>query len=441
MLVLVGKAVQWCFLGPLRENEQSKLQERMLTFVLFKLMFIAAMLEHSVGSLVVWLVWFVACVMLKSFSLLARERIEYLLGLHAGGAGGPASSTAHRRPLVLMCAVFGMDALIAGGAFVFARDLSSALLLCYECVCIGIDCGHAFAKCAVAAGASEKASHRNYVVEFASDCLFLMASLLHYVHILYILGVSFTLIDVILLLNMRSVVLSLVRRYHSYRLFAAMETELRDRYPTVLAADMPEEQVCAICRDTMEEAKMLPCQHLYHAHCIRSWLEQNQHNCPMCRYDLRKGLQNSNNNNAPNNNNNANNNNNVNRPPLNVARQNNQAPAAAAAWFHGLLEPGMTPEDVQQIVEMFPQVDRNAIVADLARTGSVEETVENIVSGRVASRDVFEDARNNVVEEVAVEEEVVEIGGAPPVEAAPHDAPEVRRRLMLDAAMRRAQDL
>lgn len=35
----------------------------------------------------------------------------------------------------------------------------------------------------------------------------------------------------------------------------------------------------------MTEAKKLPCGHLFHVHCLRSWLER-QHTCPTCRAPL-----------------------------------------------------------------------------------------------------------------------------------------------------------
>ncbi len=285
-LILFGKAVQYVFLGPLRESEQSKLQEKLLNFALFKIMFIAAMLEHGIGSVSVWVLWFVACSILKTFSLLGRERVDYLLGVYHGGG---AVEIGHRRPLMLLGLVLLADVGIVGSALLFCSSLSFGLLLSYECACIALDCFHAFAKSAFSES-PDTMSQSNYVIDLASDCLFLGASLLHYLHILYLLGVSFTLIDVILLLNMRSVVLSLFRKYSSYRLFLAMEAELRDRYPTVEAHDIPADQVCAICRESMDSAKRLPCDHLYHLSCIRSWLEQNQHNCPLCRYDLRKGV-------------------------------------------------------------------------------------------------------------------------------------------------------
>lgn len=39
---------------------------------------------------------------------------------------------------------------------------------------------------------------------------------------------------------------------------------------------------CIICREEMTTAKKLLCGHLFHVHCLRSWLER-QHTCPTCR--------------------------------------------------------------------------------------------------------------------------------------------------------------
>lgn len=39
---------------------------------------------------------------------------------------------------------------------------------------------------------------------------------------------------------------------------------------------------CIICREEMTTAKKLLCGHLFHVHCLRSWLER-QNTCPTCR--------------------------------------------------------------------------------------------------------------------------------------------------------------
>ncbi len=45
---------------------------------------------------------------------------------------------------------------------------------------------------------------------------------------------------------------------------------------------------CCICLQEFipnEKVVELPCNHLYHKHCIKSWLQVNR-NCPSCRIDV-----------------------------------------------------------------------------------------------------------------------------------------------------------
>lgn len=63
----------------------------------------------------------------------------------------------------------------------------------------------------------------------------------------------------------------------------------------LLAAD----NVCIICREEMTSAsKKLPCNHIFHTSCLRSWF-QRQQTCPTCRLNILRTSTNNNNNARP----------------------------------------------------------------------------------------------------------------------------------------------
>lgn len=58
-------------------------------------------------------------------------------------------------------------------------------------------------------------------------------------------------------------------------------------YPDATAEELSSgDNVCIICREEMVTAcKKLPCNHIFHASCLRSWF-QRQQTCPTCRMDV-----------------------------------------------------------------------------------------------------------------------------------------------------------
>uniref|UniRef100_T1KFH9 RING-type E3 ubiquitin transferase n=1 Tax=Tetranychus urticae TaxID=32264 RepID=T1KFH9_TETUR len=60
-------------------------------------------------------------------------------------------------------------------------------------------------------------------------------------------------------------------------------------YPNATAEDLANnDNVCIICREEMTgngSAKKLPCNHIFHVSCLRSWF-QRQQTCPTCRMDV-----------------------------------------------------------------------------------------------------------------------------------------------------------
>lgn len=82
-----------------------------------------------------------------------------------------------------------------------------------------------------------------------------------------------------LYLTIRSFVIKIKDIYRYRRATANMN----ERYPVASAEELAAtDRVCIICREEMESARKLPCGHLFHFRCLRSWLERQQA-CPTCR--------------------------------------------------------------------------------------------------------------------------------------------------------------
>ena len=64
-------------------------------------------------------------------------------------------------------------------------------------------------------------------------------------------------------------------------------------YPDATAEELASsDSVCIICRDDMSvpaSTKKLPCGHIFHKNCLRSWF-QRQQTCPTCRWVRKKKI-------------------------------------------------------------------------------------------------------------------------------------------------------
>lgn len=175
---------------------------------------------------------------------------------------------------------------------------------------------------------------------------------------------------------------------------------------------------CAICWDRMESARKLPCGHLFHNSCLRSWLEQDT-SCPTCRTSLKNRNEDEEENQERIGNNAERNvRENGNRGVGNGGRTNHFFHfdgSRYASWLPSVsvevtrphlinigvgsmvADPNESPVGTsrsslqssqletmgRQVLEFFPHIPMATIIEDLRITRSVELTVENILEGRV----------------------------------------------------------
>ncbi len=86
-------------------------------------------------------------------------------------------------------------------------------------------------------------------------------------------------------------------------------SNMNERYPNATAEELnATDRVCIICREEMDAVlavpaagaaagaavpnpdipKKLPCGHIFHLNCLKSWLERQQ-SCPTCRRSVLEG--------------------------------------------------------------------------------------------------------------------------------------------------------
>jgi E3 ubiquitin-protein ligase synoviolin len=95
---------------------------------------------------------------------------------------------------------------------------------------------------------------------------------------------------------------SFIKRVHDFVQYRNATRDMNTRYPDATAEELERENTCIVCREEMrpwvqpeandaqagrrmderQRAKKLPCGHILHFSCLRSWLERQQV-CPTCR--------------------------------------------------------------------------------------------------------------------------------------------------------------
>jgi len=164
--------VQRVFFGNLRDVETQNLNDRLLTYVLFKIVFVGAVVKPDAKELLIWTSWFSILGFLKIFTMLCRDRFEYLNtffpNMHAA---------VHLQILCLLGCILTAD---LAWSFTCARvfyeaGISVLLLLNFECFTIFLDTVQTLVKYVIhlldlsrPGGVCEKRGQHIYYTEFVT---------------------------------------------------------------------------------------------------------------------------------------------------------------------------------------------------------------------------------------------------------------------------------
>lgn len=302
--LMVAKVMQFIFFGPLRATEVERLYDRtwyfltesLLAFTIFRDDFDAAFVCLFGGLLFV-----------KSFHWILADRVE---AMDQQPYPGPPKLF-HIRTLALFNLLAMVDVVMAAsmaevilhegvdGLVLFVSEyaiLLASLLNSWLKYLISVyDLYRASRQGGDEAPPWENKSMYIFYVELLTDFLKLTTYLAFFLTVLTYYGLPLNIIrDVFLTAR------SFVGRVRDLLRYRAATRDMDHRYPDALPAEMEAmgDRTCIICREEMvlggaagagavaggpnTTPKKLPCGHIFHFHCLRSWLERQQ-SCPTCR--------------------------------------------------------------------------------------------------------------------------------------------------------------
>ncbi|XP_034710376.1 E3 ubiquitin protein ligase RIN2-like [Vitis riparia] len=316
IFVLLILCLKTIFFAELYPSETRKLVGRLINYVIYKGTFLPLVVPSTIFQAGLWSMWLTILCSLKMFQALARDRLERL------NASPSATPWTYFRVFSVLLLVLSVDLFWIWLCLVIYRTLSSPmfLLLFFEPWSIAFETlqaivVHGFQLIDIWLHDSEgnsincrgsKIFHISPVgsllewkgilirnLGFLLDMATLLMALGHYLHIWWLHGMAFHLVDAILFLNIRALLSAIVKRVKGFiKLRMALGT-LHAALPDATSEELQAyDDECAICREPMAKAKKLHCNHLFHLACLRSWLDQGLteiYSCPTCRKPLFTG--------------------------------------------------------------------------------------------------------------------------------------------------------
>ncbi|KAK3742740.1 hypothetical protein QZH41_018956 [Actinostola sp. cb2023] len=130
-----------------------------------------------------------------------------------------------------------------------------------------------------------------YYTDLLLDLGMYAVDLIHHLHMLLWSNIFLSMASLVLCMQLRHLFYEIKKRLARHRNFVRILQCMEKRFPLATSEELlANNDDCAICWDTLEVARKLPCNHIFHSSCLRSWLE-NDTSCPTCRQSLAEDLQ------------------------------------------------------------------------------------------------------------------------------------------------------
>ncbi|XP_035251783.1 E3 ubiquitin-protein ligase AMFR-like [Anguilla anguilla] len=406
-LTLIAKMIQCIVFGPLRVSEKQHLKDKFWNFIFYKFIFIFGVLNvQTVDEVVMWCMWFAALVFLHLMVQLCKDRFEYL----SFSPTIPLSSHVRVLSLLVSLLLSCSGLAVVCGLLGLSQGPHTLAFMVAECLLVTVRTGHVIIRYSIHLwdlnheGTWEGKGTFVYYTDFAMELTLLFVDLLHHTHMLLFGNIWLSMASLVIFMQLRYLFHEVQRRIRRHKNYLRVISSMEARFAVASAEELAVNgDDCAICWDSMQSARKLPCGHLFHNSCLRSWLEQDT-SCPTCRMSLNI-TEGSRAQAAP-----------PGEPQDNAAGPAGPAPdprpprfslhnhffhfdgSRIASWLPSFSVEVMHTTNIlgitqahnsqlnamaHQILEVFPQVPHHLVLQDLQLTRSVEMTTDNILEGRI----------------------------------------------------------
>uniref|UniRef100_A0A061R0D6 RING-type E3 ubiquitin transferase n=1 Tax=Tetraselmis sp. GSL018 TaxID=582737 RepID=A0A061R0D6_9CHLO len=271
------------FLGTLREAEVERINERISQAIMETCLAMTIFREEFNVSFVAM---FATLTFVKVFHWLVQDRVDYI-------ETTPSTSIAqHVKIVACMAMLLSVDALFLQYTIseTIKRGPSVLLLFAFEYVIQASAIVSAALKYAfigvdtMLEGRWESKGVYVFYLELITDMLHLFVYLLFFIIVFTYYGLPLHLVR-----DLYWTFRNFRQRVSDFLRYRRVTANMNERFPNATAEDLERcDGTCIICREEMvvEGAnKRLPCGHVFHLTCLRSWLERQQ-NCPTCRANV-----------------------------------------------------------------------------------------------------------------------------------------------------------
>ncbi|EOA35136.1 hypothetical protein CARUB_v10020264mg [Capsella rubella] len=278
LMLSLWNLVKIVFLGSLREAEVERLNEqawRELMEILFAVTIFRQ--DFSVGfiSLVVTLL------LIKSLHWMAQKRVEYIETTPS------VTLLSHVRIVSFLVFLLVLDCLLTYSSIrqlIQSPKASMSVFFTFEYMILATTTVSIIVKYAfyvtdiLKEGQWEGKPVYTFYLELVRDLLHLSMYLCFFLMIFMNHGLPLHLIR-----ELYETFRNFKIRVTDYLRYRKITSNMNDRFPDATPEELSSnDATCIICREEMTTAKKLVCGHLFHVHCLRSWLER-QNTCPTCR--------------------------------------------------------------------------------------------------------------------------------------------------------------